>query len=167
MLSYTFFAHWLFNMPLTTEEEIDLAGEVRKFPALYDKKNSQYHEREVVRNCWSEVAATLRFVSGDTAKRYSDDMRKRFNKARNKIKTAKRSGASRCFKVFQGVLRRRKRCTHLNSIFKLTPSFLTLWLQLLNALAPVSQRICPPPRGYGPAGSYPLADLVLPSRIWS
>ena len=48
------FAHWLFNMPLTTEEEIDPAEEVRKFPALYDKKNSQYHEREVVRNCWRE-----------------------------------------------------------------------------------------------------------------
>ena len=46
MLSHTFFAHWLFNMPLTREEEIDLAEEVRKFPALYDKKNSQYHERK-------------------------------------------------------------------------------------------------------------------------
>ena len=65
MFSHTFFAHWLFNMPLTSEEEIDPAEEVRKFPALYDKKNSQYHEREVVRNCWREVAATLGFEQKD------------------------------------------------------------------------------------------------------
>ena len=79
-------------MPLATEEQIDLSEEVKKFPALYDKKNSQYHEREVVRNCWREVAATLGFESGDIAKRCFDNLR-------NKIKTAKRSGASRCVKV--------------------------------------------------------------------
>ena len=73
------FAHWLFNMPLTTEEEIDLADEVRKVRALYDKKNSQYHEREVVRNCWREVAATLGFESRDITKRCFDNLRKRFN----------------------------------------------------------------------------------------
>ena len=92
-------AHWLFNMPLTTEEEIDLAEEVRKFPTLYDKKKSQYHEREVVRNCWKEVAATLGFESGDIAKRCFDNLRKRFTKGRHKIKITKRSGASRCVKV--------------------------------------------------------------------
>ena len=65
-----------------------------KIPCVVRQKSSQHHEREAVRNCWGEVAATLGFESGDIAKRYFDNIRKRLNKARNKIKTAKRSGAS-------------------------------------------------------------------------
>ena len=38
-----------------------------------------------MRNCWREVAATLGFESRDIAKRCFDNLRKRFNKARNKI----------------------------------------------------------------------------------
>ena len=29
---------------------------LRKFPCLYDRRTSEYHQRNVTENCWKEVA---------------------------------------------------------------------------------------------------------------
>ena len=38
------------------EQDVVLSDYVREFPCLYDKRTPEYHQRDVTRNCWKEVA---------------------------------------------------------------------------------------------------------------
>ena len=46
---------------LLSQEEL-LAEQVKLYPSLYDKSDSFYKERDVVRNAWEVVSLTLDFV---------------------------------------------------------------------------------------------------------
>ena len=80
---------------VASQEDIELADEVRKYPALYNKACSDYHDAGVVKNCWSRVQKILGLESVDVAKDRFNKLRKRFNKQRQKMLKAKVSGTSR------------------------------------------------------------------------
>ena len=39
-----------------SEQDFVLSDYVREFLCLYDKRTPEYHQRDVTRNCWKEVA---------------------------------------------------------------------------------------------------------------
>ena len=80
---------------MVSQEDIELAEEVRKYPALYDKSCVDYHKNDVVKNCWERVQLILGMESGEVAKKNFILLRKRFNKAREKQKKGMQSGTSR------------------------------------------------------------------------
>ena len=45
-----------------TTAEIELADEVRKFPALYNKADNDYHQSDVVENCLERVRKQWKIV---------------------------------------------------------------------------------------------------------
>ena len=51
---------------VVTQEDIELAGEVYKYPALYDKSSCDYHKTEV-KNCWVRVARVIGLESSEIA----------------------------------------------------------------------------------------------------
>ena len=77
-----------------TTADIELADEVRKFPALYNKADNDYHQSDVVENCWERVRKQLGMEDWKAARQEFVKLRKRFNKQRAKVKQANVSGTS-------------------------------------------------------------------------
>ena len=42
-----------------TSANIELADEVRKYPALYNKSHNDYHQSDVVENGWEQVSLKI------------------------------------------------------------------------------------------------------------
>ena len=78
-----------------TSADIELTEEVRKYPALYDKSDNDYHKSDVVENCWERVHRQLGLENWRVAREEFGKLRKRFNKQRAKAKKANVSGTSR------------------------------------------------------------------------
>ena len=78
-----------------SQEDMELAEEVRKYPALYDKKCLDFHRKDVASNCWGRVRLILGLESAAIAKKEFDLLRKRFNNVRKKKVVAGVSGTSR------------------------------------------------------------------------
>ena len=78
-----------------SQADIELAEEVRKYPALYDKKFIDFHKEDVVSNCWERVHLILGLETPATARKGFELLRKLFNSVRKKKLGAGRSGTSR------------------------------------------------------------------------
>ena len=44
--------------------EKDLAENVKKFPALYDKSNDEFHRKDIRKNAWTKVAESTGIEDG-------------------------------------------------------------------------------------------------------
>ena len=52
-----------------SQADIELAEEVGKYPALYNKKCIDFHKKDVVSNCWERVHLILGLESPATARK--------------------------------------------------------------------------------------------------
>ena len=44
--------------------EKDLAEDVKKFPALYDKSNDEIHRKDIRKNAWTKVSESIGIEDG-------------------------------------------------------------------------------------------------------
>ena len=63
-----------------------LSEAVREYPAIYDKTKRAHHDRAVVKNCWQKVAEVCGIENHKEAIRLFGNLKKRYNKSRNKLK---------------------------------------------------------------------------------
>ena len=75
---------------MTSDEEI--AEAVQEYPCLYDKARKGHCDRDLVKNCWLKVAEKCGFEDEEEAKRLFNNLKKRYNKARNESTCASGSG---------------------------------------------------------------------------
>ena len=65
---------------MTLDEELSEA--VRKFKCLYDKSKKGHHDKNMIKNCWRQVAETVGCKDADEAEHLFSNLKKRYNKAR-------------------------------------------------------------------------------------
>ena len=75
---------------MTSDEKI--AEAVREYPCLYEKARKGHCDRDLVKNCWLKVAEKCGFEDEEEAKRLFNNLKKRYNKARNESTCASGSG---------------------------------------------------------------------------
>ena len=52
------------NQKMAFLNEKDLAEDVKKFPALYDKSNDEIHRKDIRKNAWTKVAESIGIEDG-------------------------------------------------------------------------------------------------------
>lgn len=92
----------------------ELSETVRKYPCLYDKSKKGHHDKNMVKNCWREVAEKIGLEDGDVAERLFTNLKKRYNKARKTADCG--TGTSR-----KTAMSRKKKLEELNYLSWLTP----------------------------------------------
>ena len=49
---------------MTFLNEEDLAENIKKLPALYDKSNGEFHRKDIRKNTWTKVAESIGIEDG-------------------------------------------------------------------------------------------------------
>ena len=79
---------------ISLQREEKLAICVQKYPALYNKAETSFHNKNEKANAWSKIAIELGMESGKEAKVMFTSLRTKYNRRKKNLKDVNRSGTS-------------------------------------------------------------------------
>ena len=79
---------------ISLQREEKLAICIQKYPALYNKAEPSFHNKNKKANAWSKIAIELGMESGKEAKVMFTSLRTKYNRCKKNFKDVNRSGTS-------------------------------------------------------------------------